>query len=117
MEFSTVSLQQVTGYLLPEQREKKFRGAVMMEILLERGLMDRSLHKDSEIVKRWIELPSTYPQEFRGKKLALWKSANIEDEVPFVPCLVWRFERVVVEDIWLGDIWCDQKLNAVVEAA
>lgn len=89
----------------------------MMEILLERGVINRGLHKDSEIVKHWIQSPSTYPQEFKDKKLVLWKSASIEEGVPLVPCLVWKLGQVILEDLWLGDIWCEQKLNAVVEAA
>ncbi len=109
--------QRVSGYLLPEQREKKFRGSVMMEILLERGMINRSLHKDSEIVRHWIESPSTYPQEFKNKKLVLWKSVSNEGGVPIVPCLVWRGGEVIFEDLWLNDIWCDQRLSAMVEAA
>jgi len=110
-------LQKVSGYLLPEQKEKKFRGSVIMEILLEMGKINRSLHRDSEIVKHWIVSPPTYPQEFRSKKLVLWKTASNEGGVPFVTCLVWKDGRVAFEDVWLGDVWCDQKLNAVVEVA
>lgn len=74
----------------------------------ETGLIGRCLSFEDEIVKGWIADPSTYPEEFKGMEVFLWKSRRKYGEhIECIGCLVWRTNPKVVESwVSLSTRWC-----------
>ncbi len=64
--------------------------------LKKTGLINSCLRKDDDVVKSWITKPETYPEEFKGKSIYLWKSAEGRGSDRRVPCLFWRGDRVLL---------------------
>ena len=84
-------------YLAPAQRDGgSIKGLDLEEHLKEAELIDRTYSLDDEMVKGWLADPSTYPEEFKGKAVFLWKSQQPPGVGRNVACLVWDVARVVV---------------------
>lgn len=73
--------------------------------LEETKLINRAFSLDDELVKGWIADPSTYPEEFKGKAIFLWKSKRASGDNRRVAYLAWGGEHVVVDWYWLGRRW------------
>lgn len=73
--------------------------------LEETKLIDRCLSLDDELVKGWLANPSSYPEEFKGKAVFLWKSKRSSGDSRRVAFLYWRDDRVIVYWRWLGRWW------------
>ena len=55
-----------------------------------------------EDVWSWITHPETYPEEFKGKTVFLWKSTLVHPGDCLLVCLIWIDGRVVMDRRWLG---------------
>lgn len=64
------------------------------------GFINRNL--SLEDVWSWVTHPETYPEEFKGKTVFLWKSTLAYPGDCLVACLVWIDGRVVMDRRWLG---------------
>ncbi len=73
--------------------------------LKKTGLIDRCFSLEDDLIKGWLANPSTYPEEFKGKWVYLWKSAQDRDGYRCVPCLDWRGGEVIVNWRWLSYDW------------
>ncbi|MFZ2048987.1 MAG: hypothetical protein WAV25_01655 [Minisyncoccia bacterium] len=107
----------VYGYQHGDQRARGLviRGFAVQKHLVDTGLIDKCLSMEDASV--WIENPHLYPEEFRRKKVFLWKSTDLSsDGLHIVPCLEWFGGQITVTNVWLGDIWCDTRLAAVMAA-
>ncbi len=86
-------------YLFGKQRTGGSEtGYTVEKSLRETGLIARCLSTDDEMVKGWVINPNTYPAEFKGKVIFLWKSAKGRGVNRRVPCLVWYHGEVVM--VW-----------------
>jgi hypothetical protein len=101
-----------TSYKLYRHRRQKeaegwISGFDLEEHLKETGLIKRALSLESPLVKSWLEDPTTYPEEFKGKGKAvfLWGSQRTADDFRRVAYLVWVDGRVYVRWFWLGSRW------------
>ena len=95
-----------TLYFAPGQQNGGWmKGFDLEKHLEETKLIDRAFSLDDELVKGWIDNPSTYPEEFKGKAIFLWKSKRTAGSGRPVACLSWDDDRVVVRWGWLGSDW------------
>lgn len=92
-------------YVAPAQQNGgAIKGFDLERHLQETKLIDHTLSLEDEIVKGWLANPSSYPEEFKGKVVFLWKSQRFSGVKRDVACLVWYDDRVFVLWYWL-DIW------------
>jgi len=56
----------------------------------------------------WIANPTSYPEEFKGKAIFLWKSVQRHDDY-LAPYLIWDWDEggVIVNWSWLENMWDD----------
>lgn len=80
-------------------------GFTIEEHLTETKLIDRCFSLEDELVKDWIANPATYPEEFKGKAIVLWKSIRTTGSNREVACLYGGDDRVIVVWRWLGGRW------------
>lgn len=93
-------------YLAPAQQNGgMIKGFNLEQHLQETKLIDRCFSLENEVVKGWLTDPSTYPEEFKGKAIFLWKSTQASGDDRSVAYLVWDGEGVVVGWDWLVDDW------------
>lgn len=93
-------------YLAPGQQNGRWmKGSDLEKHLLETKLIERALSLDDELVKGWFADPSSYPEEFKGKEIFLWKSTRTSGSSRFVAYLYWSGGRVVVDWSWLESGW------------
>ncbi len=93
-------------YLTPAQRNGgTITGFDLDKHLRDEKLIDRTMSLEDEMVKGWIANPSTYPEEFKGKAVFLWKSQRSSSGNRGVAYLVWGGGRVVVHWRWLVYGW------------
>ena len=93
-------------YLAPSQRDGgSMKGFDLEKHLQGENLIDRTMSLEDEMVKGWIADPSTYPEEFKGKAVFLWKSQRNSGSDRIVAYLIWHDDRVVVNWHWLEDFW------------
>jgi hypothetical protein len=92
-------------YLAPAQRGGTIKGFDLDKHLQDEKLTPRTMGLEDEVVKGWLADPSTYPEEFKGKAIFLWKSQRGSRGDRSVACLIWRDGRVVVLWDWLDDQW------------
>ena len=81
------------------------KGFDLEKHLKDEGLTDQAFSLDDQLVKNWIANPSTYPEEFKGETVFLWKSTRASGRDRNVACLIWDVERVVVHWCWLVFDW------------
>ena len=94
-------------YLHPKQRKvgEWIGGFEFDKYLHENGLYERTLSLGDLEVKGGLENPETYPEEYRGKAVFLWKTqrgSGVRREVAY---LVWHDGRVIVRWYWLVGRW------------
>ena len=95
-----------TLYLAPGQENGGWmKGFDLEKHLEETKLIERAFSLDDELVKGWLENPSAYPEEFKGKAIFLWKSKRASGGFTDVAYLCWVGGRVVVYWYWLGRVW------------
>ena len=93
-------------YLAPGQQNGAWmKGLDLEKYLEEMRLIERCFSLDDELVKGWIADPATYPDEFKGKAIFLWKSKRLSGSRRDVACLCWDGDRVVVGWDWLELGW------------
>ena len=93
-------------YLAPAQQNGgTIKGFDLDKHLEETKLIDRCLLLEDETVKEWLVHPSSYPEEFKGKVVFLWKSQRSSGDGRDVVCLIWRGDHVVVSWAWLESRW------------
>lgn len=93
-------------YLAPGQKNGGYMTGFDLEKHLEEAkLLDRTFSLDDELVKGWLADPSTYPEEFKGKAVFLWKGQWSSGSNRNVACLCWGVERVLVFWGRLGSRW------------
>lgn len=86
-------------------------GFEVEEHLKEKGLYDRTLSLDDDVVKRWLEKPETYPEEYKSVYPYLWKSQRTGGSYcgvgsqHVVAYLYWDGDRVIVHWYWLEYRW------------
>ena len=94
-------------YLAPDQRNGgSIKGFDLDEHLKKEKLIERTMSLDDEVVKGWLADPSTYPEEFKGKAIFLWKSHRSSGDNRSVAYLYWYGDRVIVLWRWLDYGWC-----------
>jgi hypothetical protein len=93
-------------YLAPAQENGGWiTGFDLEQHLITEKLIERCYSLDDKLVQGWINNPSTYPEEFKGKAVFLWKSTRTSDSGRSIACLYWDDYRVVVGWRWLGLRW------------
>ena len=93
-------------YLAPAQQNGgTVVGFDLEKYLKDEKLIERTFSLEDEVVKGWIANPSTYPQEFKGKAVFLWKSQRTFGLHRNVAYLVWDAGCVVVLWGWLAHRW------------
>ncbi len=93
-------------YLSPKQKNGGvITGFDLDDHLRSENLFDRTCSLDDGLVKGWLTDPTTYPEEFKGKAIFLWKSQRSSGSDRVIACLVWDDDRVVVSWDWLGRRW------------
>mgnify|MGYP001559486861 CR=1 FL=1 len=93
-------------YLFGKQKAGGWEMGYNIERHLKKtGLINRCLSKDDECVRNWLANPETYPEEFKGKAVFLWKSADGRVVNRVAPCLIWRDGGVVLHWDWLDLDW------------
>ena len=105
----------VFAYLAPgQQRGSWMKGFDLEKHLIETKLIDRAFSLEDEVVKGWIANPSSYPEEFKGSAIFLWKSTRFSGFFRRAACLYWDDGRVVVDWVWLESWWlgCNPALLA-----
>lgn len=65
--------------------------------------ISRGFSEKDELVVGWLENPSSYPEELKGKSVFLWKSIGATAVGPIVAFLIWnwRVRRLYVDYCWL----------------
>ena len=95
-------------YLSPIQRGGgSVKGFDLETHLKNEKLLDRTFSLDDEVVKGWLADPATYPEEFKGKAIFLWKSLRDSGDDRSVAYLFWDDDRVVSYWYWLVNWWSD----------
>lgn len=98
--------QEFELYLAPGQENGgSMMGFDLEKHLEETKLINRTFSLDDELVKGWIANPSSYPEEFKGKAIFLWKSRRTSGSDRTVAYLYWRGDRVIVHWDWLEGRW------------
>lgn len=95
-------------YLTPEQRSGgSIKGFDLEQRLEDEKLIERYMSLESPLVKGWLADSPTYPEEFKGKTVFLWKSQRTTGSGVIVAYLYWDGDgdRVIVGWYWLGDWW------------
>ena len=93
-------------YLAPgQQNGGVMTGFGLEKHLRETGRFDRAYSLEDQIVKGWLANPASYPEEFKGKLIFLWKSQRDSGSNRGVACLCWGGRQVVVDWYWLGIRW------------
>lgn len=91
-------------YTIPGQSSQGEKtGEDIENCLTYSGLMDRCLSKDDDIIKGWLNDPYSYPGEFKGKCIILWKSQTGDGDGRQVAYLVWNYEQVLIGTAWLTE--------------
>lgn len=95
-----------TLYLSKKQREGGLISGFDLEADLKKNdLLEITVSLEHEVVKNWIADPSTYPEEYKGKAIFLWKSQQDVGRSRVVAYLIWSGERVIVRWGWLERVW------------
>jgi len=95
-----------TLYLHNKQKNGGWiKGFDLDTYLKEEGLLNRCFSLEDEVVKGWLADSSTYPEEFKGKAVFLWRSQRASGGDRNVACLIWSDGQVIVRWDWLGDDW------------
>ncbi len=95
-----------TLYLHEKQKTAPWISGYDLEAHLKKtGLIDRCFSLEDDLIKGWLANPSTYPEEFKGRWVNLWKSAQGRDGGRNVPCLSWDGGKVIVHWPWLSRDW------------
>lgn len=81
------------------------KGFDLEKHLEETKLIDRCFSLEDELVRGWLANPSTYPEEFKGKAIFLWKSRRTSGDLRLVAYLLWNDGHVIVIWRWLEDGW------------
>jgi hypothetical protein len=81
------------------------KGYDLEKHLQETNLLNRAFSLEDDIVKGWLANPKTYPEEFKGKAIFLWKSRQDSDDYRSVAYLIWSGEQVIVLWHWLEFGW------------
>lgn len=90
-------------YLAPAQRGGvHITGFDLDQHLKSDGLIERTFALDDPLIKGWLADPSSYPEEFKGKAVLLWKSQCGSGRDRDVAFLVWGGDHVVASWSWLG---------------
>ena len=93
-------------YLAPgQQNGGTMTGFDIDKHLEETKLIDRAFILDDELVKGWLANHATYPEEFKGKAIFLWKSKRTIGSNRRVAYLCWNDNRVIVRWAWLESRW------------
>ena len=93
-------------YLAPAQQNGgSIKGFDLEEHLKKMKLIDRTMSLEDEVVKGWLVDPTSYPKEFKGKAVFLWKSQRTSGRNRDVAYLIWLDDRVVVNWDWQGNGW------------
>ena len=93
-------------YLSPAQHGGGWiSGFDLEKHLQEEELIDRTFSLEDEVVKGWLANPSTYPEEFKGKAVFLWKSQKSSGHDRLIAYLLWRGDRVIVYWLWQSHGW------------
>ena len=106
---SVVDAPNYQPYLHPTQEKGgRIKGFDLEAHLKETGLLDRCFSLEDELVKNWIANPTSYPEEFKGKAIFLWKSVQRHDDY-LAPYLIWDWDEggVIVNWSWLENMWDD----------
>ena len=105
---SVVDAPNYQPYLHPTQEKGgRIKGFDLEAHLKETGLLDRCFSLEDELVKNWIANPTSYPEEFKGKAIFLWKSVQNPGGYRHAPYLLWYGGKVFVCWYWLGIRWYD----------
>ncbi len=110
VKFTVTEVLKPSFELYLHDRQKNgggIRGYDLEAHLKETGLIDRCFSLEDEAVMGWLANPSTYPEEFKGKLVYLWKSAGGRDDDRSAPHLRWVVGRLVMRWGWLGIDWHD----------
>lgn len=111
-------VQKFTLYLHDHQKNFHcMKGFNLEKHLEETGLITRCLRLEDEVVNGWIASPSSYPEEFKGKAVFLWKSKRICSDKRSVVCLYWDDERVLVGQRQLERDWHSSHPTLLKQAA
>ena len=93
-------------YLAPGQQNGRTMKSFDLEKYLEEAkIINRCFSLEDALVKGWLANPSSYPEEFKGKAIFLWKSKQTSGDDTHVAYLYWDDDRVIVDWSWLGDGW------------
>ena len=98
-----------TLYFHKEQKEGDLKGLDVLAHLRDAGLIGRCLSLEDEMVREWLDDPSTYPKEFKNKRPHLWGSTKLgPGEWPCVAFLMWDSDSVRMGWHWLEDKYSDE---------
>lgn len=112
----TVEMPVFALYLSDKQQHGwLMRGSAIEADLKETGLINRCISLENEQVKRWIADPSTYPEEYKGKYVYLWKSAQGQGDRREVPYL-WNADKVNVGWQRICEAW-PEEFFALIEVS
>lgn len=105
----------VYGY---QHDDQKIRGLVVRGFAIHKHLKDSGIIEDClslEDASVWIENSNLYPEDFKKKRIFLWKSVHADKVTGLfvVPCLEWWRGKVEITYVWLGDAWCNTRYAAV----
>lgn len=102
-------MTETTGYefyLAPGQQYcDSVVGVVLEKHLKETRLIDRAFSLDDELIKGWIANPETYPENFKGRHVILWKSKRVSDDGDTVAYLYWTEDGPEEEDSKVIVLW------------
>ena len=93
-------------YLAPgQQNGRQMKGFDLEKHLEETRRINRAFSLEDELVKGWIANPSTYPEEFKGKPVFLWKSKRASGDSYEIAYLIWIDWCVLVFYIGVKGNW------------
>lgn len=90
---------------LGQQNGGWIEGFDLEKHLEETKLIGRCFSLEDELVKGWLANPPTYPEEFKGKAIFLWKSRRASGDDRGVAYLIWSDRHVFVRWRWLELGW------------
>ncbi|MDO8471201.1 MAG: hypothetical protein Q7S49_01175 [bacterium] len=94
-------------YLHERQKNGEWmQGYDLEKHLEESGLINRAFSLEDELVKGWLANPSSYPEEFKGESVFLWKSKKrFAFDARNVVYLYWVGKEVIPHLYWLEYSW------------